>query len=158
MPPASRWHWAAAAEAIRRGEIDLAVAGGVSLYLSEWPFKQMSRAGMLSPTGTPQGDAAEAEAIARMFSGAGTPPWVNATKAITGHGLFAAGLLGIVATVLQMRGGFLHANPLPTRTIPGMRLVGQLRENQRTRAALCNAFGFGGLYASAVVTSGAGGA
>ena len=30
-----------AAEAIRRGEIDLAVAGGVSLYLSEWPFKQM---------------------------------------------------------------------------------------------------------------------
>jgi len=109
-------------------------------------------------TGTPQGDAAEAEAIARMFSGAGTPPWVNATKAITGHGLFAAGLLGIIATVLQMRGGFLHANPLPTRTIPGMRLVGQLRENQRTRAALCNAFGFGGLYASAVVTSGAGGA
>jgi malonyl-ACP decarboxylase len=109
-------------------------------------------------TGTPQGDAAEAEAIARMFSGAGTPPWVNATKAITGHGLFAAGLLGIIATVLQMRGGFLHANPLPTRTTSGMRLVGQLRENQRTRAALCNAFGFGGLYASAVVTSGAGGA
>lgn len=52
-----------AAEAIRRGEIDLAVAGGVSLYLSEWPFKQMSRAGMLSPTGKCRSFAAGADGI-----------------------------------------------------------------------------------------------
>ena len=52
-----------AAEAIRRGEIDLAVAGGVSLYLSEWPFKQMSRAGMLSPTGKCRSFASGADGI-----------------------------------------------------------------------------------------------
>jgi malonyl-ACP decarboxylase len=105
-------------------------------------------------TGTPQGDAAEADAIATVFAENNTPPWVNATKAIAGHGLFAAGLLGVIATVLQMRRGFLHANPLPVRQWPGMRLMGTTRVSQETRAALCNAFGFGGLYASAVVTTG----
>ena len=104
-------------------------------------------------TGTPQGDAAEASAIASVFSDSPIPPWVNATKAITGHGMFAAGLLGVIATVLQMRSGFLHANPLPTRSLPGMRLVGTARETNETRAAMCNAFGFDGLYASAVVTT-----
>jgi len=103
-------------------------------------------------TGTPQGDAAEASAIASVYSESPSPPWVNATKAITGHGLFAAGLLGVIATVLQMRSGFLHANPLPTRSLPGMRLVGSARETNETRAAMCNAFGFDGLYASAVIT------
>ncbi|MDQ5911034.1 MAG: polyketide synthase PksN, partial [Pseudomonadota bacterium] len=40
-----------ACKALQRGDIDLALAGGVSLYLSERPFILMSRAGMLSPTG-----------------------------------------------------------------------------------------------------------
>ena len=53
-----------AAEAILRGEVDLAIAGGVSLYLSEWPFKQMSRAGMLSPTGRCRAFGAAADGIA----------------------------------------------------------------------------------------------
>ncbi|MGE0722832.1 MAG: SDR family NAD(P)-dependent oxidoreductase [Alphaproteobacteria bacterium] len=52
-----------AVEAIRRGEIDMAVAGGVSLYLGEWPFKQLSRAGMLSPTGRCRTFGADADGI-----------------------------------------------------------------------------------------------
>lgn len=104
-------------------------------------------------TGTPQGDAAEAEAIAVVFAEAAHLPWVNATKAIAGHGLCAAGLLGVITTVLQMREGFLHANPLPTATFSGMQMVGPARQSYLPRAALCNAFGFGGLYASAVITT-----
>ena len=41
----------AACEAIRNGEIDLAVVGGVNLLLSPMPFIGFSRAGMLSPQG-----------------------------------------------------------------------------------------------------------
>ncbi|KMO28130.1 hypothetical protein VP06_28590 [Methylobacterium aquaticum] len=52
-----------AVQAIRRGEVDLALAGGVSLYLGEWPFKQLSRAGMLSPTGRCRSFDADADGI-----------------------------------------------------------------------------------------------
>ncbi len=41
----------AACEAIRSGEIELAVVGGVNLLLSPMPFVGFSRAGMLSPRG-----------------------------------------------------------------------------------------------------------
>jgi acyl transferase domain-containing protein/SAM-dependent methyltransferase len=40
-----------ACKALQRGDIDLALAGGVALYLSERPFIQMSRAGLLSRDG-----------------------------------------------------------------------------------------------------------
>jgi polyketide synthase PksN len=40
-----------ACKALGRGEIELALAGGVALYLSERPFIQMSRAGLLSKEG-----------------------------------------------------------------------------------------------------------
>ena len=52
-----------AVEALRRGEVDVALAGGVSLYLGDQPFKQMSRAGMLSPTGRCRSFDAEADGI-----------------------------------------------------------------------------------------------
>ena len=40
-----------ACQALQRGEIDLALAGGVTLYLTERPFIFMSRAGMLAADG-----------------------------------------------------------------------------------------------------------
>ena len=52
-----------AVEVLRRGEVDVALAGGVSLYLGDQPFKQMSRAGMLSPTGRCRSFDAEADGI-----------------------------------------------------------------------------------------------
>ncbi|UJR87253.1 MULTISPECIES: beta-ketoacyl synthase N-terminal-like domain-containing protein [Sandaracinus] len=40
-----------AARALRSGEADVALAGGVTLYLTETPYVRMSKAGMLSPSG-----------------------------------------------------------------------------------------------------------
>ncbi|TCN57662.1 SDR family NAD(P)-dependent oxidoreductase [Flavobacterium circumlabens] len=40
-----------ACQALRTKEVDMAIAGGVSLYLSVETYKQMCAAGMLSPTG-----------------------------------------------------------------------------------------------------------
>ncbi len=40
-----------ACQALRTREIDIALAGGVTLYLSETPYVSMSRTGMLSPDG-----------------------------------------------------------------------------------------------------------
>jgi acyl transferase domain-containing protein/NADPH:quinone reductase-like Zn-dependent oxidoreductase/acyl carrier protein len=40
-----------AAEAIRRGEVEMAFAGGVHALLAPWPFLGFAKAGMLSPSG-----------------------------------------------------------------------------------------------------------
>jgi malonyl-ACP decarboxylase len=102
-------------------------------------------------TGAAAGDMAEAKAIRAVFGDGAGAPWVNATKAIAGHGLFAAGLVGLVATVLQMRGRFLHANPGIGASPAGLRLVGRHGVPCDRRAALCNAFGFDGLNACALI-------
>jgi malonyl-ACP decarboxylase len=104
-------------------------------------------------TGTPSGDAAEAAAVAEVFGIGPNAPWVNATKAIAGHTLFAAGLVGAAATILQMREGFLHPDPHLTTLPPGLRMVGPAPREIRVRAALCNAFGFDGINGSIVLTS-----
>lgn len=55
----------AACEAIRGGEIDLAVVGGVNLLLSPMPFLGFSRAGMLSPQGLCRAFDASADGYVR---------------------------------------------------------------------------------------------
>ena len=52
-----------ACKAIAHGEIDMALAGGVTLLLTEKPFLLMSRAGMLSPRGVCSAFDAEADGI-----------------------------------------------------------------------------------------------
>jgi malonyl-ACP decarboxylase len=105
-------------------------------------------------TGTPAGDAAEAEAIRVVFDGAS--PRVNATKAITGHTLCAAGLVGVVATLLQMRGGFLHADPYLQDAPAGLYMAGPAGDSLSAEAAMVNSFGFDGFYGSAILTVGRG--
>ena len=95
-------------------------------------------------TSTPLNDAAEAEAITKVF-GAHTPP-VTSTKGVTGHALGAAGALEAVAVLLSME----HALIPPT-----MGLVNQdpaitidiVRDEPRRwtpSPSLSNSFGFGG--------------
>lgn len=68
-------------------------------------------------TGSTRGDETELEALHRCEL---SHAYINATKSITGHGLSAAGAVELIATLLQMRAGRLHAtrnleNPMDDR-------------------------------------------
>ncbi len=79
-------------------------------------------------------------------------PWVNSTKALLGHGLGAAGLVEAVATLLQLAGGYCHANPhlaKPVRT--DLRFVTDTITRAPLRTALSNSFAFSGINASLVL-------
>ncbi|MHA3704000.1 beta-ketoacyl-[acyl-carrier-protein] synthase family protein, partial [Jatrophihabitans sp. YIM 134969] len=95
-------------------------------------------------TSTPKGDPVEAGAIARVL-GSGTT--VTATKSMTGHLLGASGSLGAVATLLSLRDRVVPAvrNLVDLDSRVDLDVVrGGLRRLTDRRAALCNAFGFGG--------------
>lgn len=108
-------------------------------------------------TGTPRGDAAEAEALAALFAGA-SAPWLTAPKALTGHTLYAAGLLEAAAAWVQMRDGFVHPHPtlttpLPALTAAGFRLTGGAAQTATPRLALSNSFSFAGLNSAVVLAA-----
>lgn len=93
-------------------------------------------------TGSPLGDNTEVRATRRVFGFPG--PWVNSTKSLTGHCLTAAGVVEAVAVVVQLTGGFLHANAGLRAPVPNCRLVPVYRVPVTVRYAVSNAFGFGG--------------
>jgi malonyl-ACP decarboxylase len=71
---------------------------------------------------------------------------INATKALTGHGLTAAGAVEIVASLLQMKAGKLH----PTRNLrdpidPHLKWVGETAEVHTVNHCLSLSIGFGGI-------------
>jgi malonyl-ACP decarboxylase len=94
-------------------------------------------------TGSGLGDRVEVDAIrACGLSGA----HLNATKSLVGHGLTAAGVVEVVATVLQMRAGKLH----PTRNLDkplhsSLNWVRQTAVDHSVTNALSLSFGFGGI-------------
>lgn len=96
---------------------------------------------------TPLGDAAEAEAIGRLM---GQVP-VLSTKGATGHLLGAAGAVEAVFTIKAVETGvvppLLNVDTLdvPLAVVTQATLL-------RPQHALCNAFGFGGVNAVAVVS------
>ncbi|WP_439596803.1 beta-ketoacyl synthase N-terminal-like domain-containing protein [Falsiroseomonas sp.] len=94
-------------------------------------------------TGTPAGDAAEAEALATLLQGAPVP--VNATKAMIGHAIQGAALLELVACVLQLRGGFVHGTPGLTQPITDQLHLPTTTLMRQSHYALSPAYGFGGL-------------
>ncbi|MEV3993829.1 beta-ketoacyl-[acyl-carrier-protein] synthase family protein [Streptomyces sp. NPDC049837] len=101
-------------------------------------------------TSTPQGDVAEARAVAEAI---GTHPVVTATKSMTGHLLGASGALGAVAAMLALRDGTVP----PTRNLdeldPDVPLdvaAGRARTGSWD-AALANSFGFGGHNVSLIL-------
>jgi malonyl-ACP decarboxylase len=105
-------------------------------------------------TSTPAGDAAELRALRHVFGGAFHRPWINATKALTGHCLGAAGVLEAVATVVQMAGGFVHPNPHLEEPIDAdARFVPRRAQQVPIRVALSNSFGFGGFHSAVVLTA-----
>ncbi|WP_049974260.1 beta-ketoacyl synthase N-terminal-like domain-containing protein [Azospirillum sp. B4] len=101
-------------------------------------------------TSTPLGDRVEADAIATVFAEAPNL-LVNATKGLIGHALNAAGLVETVATLIQMRDGFVHPNiglVDPVRPLP---YAGAVAVRRPTRRAMKTAFGFGGFNAALIL-------
>ncbi|MCC5024687.1 MAG: hypothetical protein J6386_26030 [Candidatus Synoicihabitans palmerolidicus] len=105
-------------------------------------------------TGSPAGDRAECEALREVFGLGPGRPRINATKALLGHGLSSAGLVELLACLLQVEGGFLHGNPNLVQPIDAqLSLVAVDAESSEVRLALSNSFGFGGFNSSLVISA-----
>ncbi|MES2692706.1 MAG: beta-ketoacyl synthase N-terminal-like domain-containing protein, partial [Verrucomicrobiota bacterium] len=103
-------------------------------------------------TGSAAGDRAECEALRSVFGELAGRPWINATKALTGHCLSAAGVIEVLACLLQMDGGFVHGNPCLEQPIDEqLRFVGKDAKLAALRTVLSNGFGFGGFNSSVVI-------
>ncbi len=101
-------------------------------------------------TSTPTGDVVEARAISRVF---GPDKPVSATKSMTGHECWMAGISEVIYTALMARGNFIA----PTINYaameeegPHIHIVGETREAAVGRA-LSNSFGFGGTNGAVVL-------
>jgi len=100
-------------------------------------------------TGTRLNDAAEAEAIARVF---GDRIPVTSTKGATGHTLGASGAVGLAFCLLAMRDKCLP----PTVGLREPEFAIDVVEEARDRPvanALCLSFGFGGQNAAIAVST-----
>lgn len=102
-------------------------------------------------TSTPLNDAAEAEAIGKVF-GEESPP-VTSVKGVTGHLVGAAGAVEAVATVLAVRDGLVPPTANHEETDPELVLDIVAREPRAVAPspAISNSFGFGGHNACLVV-------
>lgn len=101
---------------------------------------------------SPLGDKTEAAAILELLGGHIPNVWINATKGLTGHCLYSAGMVEAIATVIQINEGFLHPNknleePIDT----SLRFCGTKAVQFQSKAALSNSFGFGGINTSIVI-------
>ena len=97
-------------------------------------------------TSTPLNDAAEAEAINKVFGG-DVKPIVTSTKGVTGHALGAAGAIEAAAVVLAMQHGKIpptvgHKNRDPE--MPDIDIVVGEARDWTPGPSMSNSFGFGG--------------
>jgi len=96
-------------------------------------------------TSTPLNDAAEAEAIAKVFGTDGPP--VTSIKGVTGHSLGAAGAIEAVSIVLSMQHGLVPPTVGYTTRDPDMAAIDLVYGAPRAwepGPTLSNSFGFGG--------------
>ena len=102
-------------------------------------------------TGTPANDVVEDMAIARLF---GTGPSVSSTKGWTGHSLGAAGITNAVVATIALREG-VAPGTLNTNEVDPLLKARVITRNEfrPVRRVLSNAFGFGGVNASLVLSA-----
>ncbi|MFQ6015538.1 MAG: beta-ketoacyl-ACP synthase II [Anaerolineae bacterium] len=104
-------------------------------------------------TSTPLNDVTETKAIKAVFGNHAYHLAVSATKSMVGHLLGAAGAISALAAVLSIRDGIVPPTINLEHPDPECDLdyVPQVARRQRVRAAMVNAFGFGGQNAVLVV-------
>jgi 3-oxoacyl-[acyl-carrier-protein] synthase II len=104
-------------------------------------------------TGTPTGDAAEAQAIARVFGSHVEQLPVSATKSMMGHLLGAAGAVEAVLCIRALQTGVLPPtiNLVQPDPICALDHVANKARRQRASVALSNSFGFGGTNAALIL-------
>jgi nodulation protein E len=104
-------------------------------------------------TGTLANDRSEARAIRQLFGA--TPPPVSSTKAMHGHAIGATGALEAIACLFALREGLLPPTVGFEAADPDCDLdvVPNVARPARVRAALSNAFAFGGLNAVLAFTA-----
>jgi len=101
---------------------------------------------------SPLGDSTEIEAIKRVFNDHVSRLWVNSTKGLTGHCLYSAGIVELIATVLQMEGDYIHPSKNLDEPIDNdIRFSGATAEKDKIAYAMSNSFGFGGINTSIVL-------
>jgi len=105
-------------------------------------------------TSTPLGDEIELGAVKRLFGEHAYNVSMSSTKSAIGHLLGAAGAVEAIYAILALRDGVLP----PTRNLDNpsegcdLDLVPHEAKRRSVRAALSNAFGFGGTNSSLIFT------
>ena len=100
-------------------------------------------------TGSPLGDKTEVAALKSLGL---FHCLINATKSLTGHCLTAAGIVEVIATLLQMKTGLCHptcnlVNPIDTT----LNWVKQAVVEKEITYAISNSFAFGGINTALVI-------
>jgi 3-oxoacyl-[acyl-carrier-protein] synthase II len=96
-------------------------------------------------TSTPLNDAAEAEAMVKLFGSPGPP--VTSIKGVTGHSLGAAGAIEAVAVIESMRRKLIPPTAVTAEVdpeLPAIDLVLGEARSWEPGPTLSNSFGFGG--------------
>jgi malonyl-ACP decarboxylase len=100
-------------------------------------------------TSSPLGDETELAAIKAIFKDRIKDIYINSTKSMVGHCIYSAGIIELIATILQMNEGFLHPNlNLDEPIDPDFLFVGKQMQKANIEYALSNSFGFGGFNSS----------
>ena len=102
-------------------------------------------------TSTPVGDAAEAQAIARIFGKFKTP--VSSTKSMTGHEMWMGGASEVLYSLLMMKNSFIAPNlnfEQPDEYSKEINVI-KVATRKEINIFLSNAFGFGGTNSSLIV-------
>lgn len=106
-------------------------------------------------TSSPLGDETEIQAVKEVFAGHISRLWINSTKGLTGHCLSAAGVVETIASVIQMREGFVHPNiNLENPIDHECRFCGHQAVPASIDTAMNNSFGFGGINTSLIIKKG----
>lgn len=105
-------------------------------------------------TSSPLGDTTELKAIKEVYGKEISRIPINSTKGLTGHGLYAAGVVEAIATIIQMRSGFIHPNKnLDNPIDKEFLLAGEKAIPSQIKIAMSNSFGFGGINTSILMKS-----